>query len=330
MLKCWGNIEIYVNGKSEKMGILPISVVIPTMNRVNTLKETLQNIEASSFYPEEIIIVDQSTDDKICEEIKNTAASFSLNICYYHRVPSLTKARNFGIEKVKNDIVVFMDDDVNILQDTMINIHKIMQDNTISMIAGLDLNAGIEKSKMGYLFGKKSYKRRKIGHVAFGLYGRLPQNTDKRVETEWAMGFFFVVRKSLVDKWNLKWEEQFISYGYPEDLDFSHRYYIESKRNGLKCIVDPKIKVYHMVSKEWRETSWKVTYMQVINREYLTYKWELGFKSRILTRWSNFGLFVQRLLMRDNCLDVLKAQWFCDLHRKDIRKGNLHTEIYLK
>ena len=163
MLKCWENIEIYVNGKSEKMGILPISVVIPTMNRVNTLKETLQNIEASSFYPEEIIIVDQSTDDKICEEIKNTAAS-------------LTKARNFGIEKVKNDIVVFMDDDVNILQDTMINIHKIMQDDTITMIAGLDLNAGVEKSKMGYLFGKKSYKRRKIGHVAFGLYGRLPQN----------------------------------------------------------------------------------------------------------------------------------------------------------
>lgn len=316
--------------KSENMNTIPISVVIPTMNRVNTLKETLNHIENSSHYPEEIIIVDQSTDSKICDEIKNVTDMFPLNIHYYHREPSLTMARNFGIEKVKNDIVVFMDDDVNIPEDTMAEIYNIMTDTSISMIAGLDFNAGIEKSKMGYLFGKKSYKRRHSGHIAFGLYGRLPQNVQARAETEWAMGFFFVVRKSLVYKWNLDWESQFISYGYPEDLDFSHRYYMASKKENLKCIVDPKVKVYHMVSKEWRETSWKVTYMQIINREYLTYKWGLGFKSRILTRWSNFGLFIQRLIKRDNCLDVLKAQWFCDRHRKDIRSGNLHTEIYLK
>lgn len=308
----------------------PLSIVIPTMNRVKTLQDTFKHLEASTVYPDEVIIVDQSTDEQSCNDIKILAEKSPLNTKYYHTTPSLTKARNFGLKKTKNDIVIFMDDDVNVLEDTIFNVHEIMTDSLISMIAGLDLNSGKEKSKMGYVFGKKSYKRRHIGHVACGMYGRFPRKTVARVNTEWAMGFFFVIRKSLVEGWNLEWEERFISYGYPEDLDFSHRYYLKSKENNLKCVIDPRVQVYHMTSQEWRETPRKVTYMQVINREYLTYKWGLGFSSRLMTRWSNFGLFIQRLLKRDNCLDVLKAQFYCDVHRKDIKNGNLHNEIYNK
>ena len=315
---------------SEFMDIINISVVIATMNRVKTLEETIEHLAKSSVYPAEIIVVDQSTTDDVVEEIKKLINTFDMNIKYVHNTPSLTKARNLGLKLAENDVVVFMDDDVNVLEDTFKKIYGIMQDNTISMIAGLDKNARPNASKMGYIFAKKSYKKRNVGHVAGGMYGRLPYGVTSRITTEWAMGFFFVIRKSLVEKWGLEWEEKFESYGYPEDLDFSYRYYFKSRENNLQCIIDPDVAVYHMVSQEWRETPRKVTYMQIVNREYITYKMNLGFKSRLLTRWSNFGLFIQRLLSRDNCFDVLKAQFYCDLYRKDIKQGNLHTEMYNK
>ena len=153
---------------------------------------------------------------------------------------------------------------------------------------------------------------------------------DKETPTQWAMGYFFAVRKSLVEKWNLDWDERFLSYGYPEDLDFSFRYYRESKKEGLKCIITPDVTVKHMCSQEWRETPSKVTYMYIVHREYLTYKWNLGFWSRVQTRWSNFGMLLERLIHRNNAIDVIKAQFFCDKYRKDIKRGNLHSELYMK
>lgn len=305
-----------------------ISVVIPTMNRAQSLLDTIAYLQDGIVCPDEIIVIDQSPQEEIRIQIQENLKKAKISCKYFHCKPSLTAARNFGLQQAKNDVVVFMDDDVRVQSNTMQNIQTIMEDFSVSMIAGLDLNAGTEKSKLGYIFGKKSYFKKNTGYVTSAMYGRLPQKTTVRVNTQWAMGYFFVIRKSLAQKWQLTWEEKFISYGYPEDLDFSYRYWKASKNEGLQCIVDPLVSVYHMVSKEWRETARTVTFMQIINREYLTYKWGLGWKARIMTRWSNFGVFCERFIKKDCCLDVLKAQYYCDRYRKDIKKGILHTELY--
>lgn len=300
------------------------------MNRIESLRDTLEFLEKSSILPDQIVVVDQSTNEKVHNENKKLCAQINMNIQVFFREPSLTAARNFGITKAENDIVIFMDDDVRVQENTIENITTLMSDSKISMIGGLDEKPSMTKSLIGYLFGKKSYKNRNIGHVTGALYGRYPMVVDKETSTQWAMGYFFVVRKSLVEKWNLDWDERFLSYGYPEDLDFSFRYYRESEREGLKCIITPDVTVKHMCSQEWREIPSKVTYMYIVNREYLTYKWGLGFWSRVQTRWSNFGMLLERLLHRNNAVDVIKAQLFCDKYRKDIKKGNLHTELYMK
>lgn len=305
-----------------------ISIVIPTMNRVQSLLDTIEYLQQGTDCPDEIIVVDQSKSEEVQEQIQSALKETKISCHYFHRPPSLTAARNFGLRQASNDVVVFMDDDVRVQPETIEHIQSIMEEDSISMIAGLDLNAGTEKSKLGYVFGKKSYRKRAVGHVTGALYGRLPQKTTQRVQTQWAMGYFFAIRKSLAQKWQLAWDERFHSYGYPEDLDFSYRYWRASKEEGLQCIVDPLVSVYHMVSKEWRETEKAVTFMQVIHREYLTYKWGLHWTARLFTRWSNFGLFCERAVRRNRCLDVLKAQYYCDCYRKDIKKGILHPELY--
>ena len=142
------------------------------------------------------------------------------------------------------------------------------------------------------------------------------------------MGYFFVIRKGLAERWGLDWDERLVTYAYAEDLDFSWRYCRRAKAEGLRCLITPDVAVRHRISTEWRETPRAVTTMELFHREYLTYKWGLGLFSRLCTRWANLGTFLSRLLHHDHCLDVLRAQLLCDWHRGDIRRGILHTELF--
>lgn len=311
-----------------------ISIIIPTMNRPNTLINTIESVMSSHRKPDEIVIVDQSCDLNMVEETRKKVINIAGNerVKYlYLKTPSSTAARNMGIDNCTNDVLIFMDDDINVKSDTFSSILEIMKDNSISMIGGLnelDMAVG-QGNKLGYLFGRKSLLKRNQGHVVKAVFGRYPSCINKRVETQWAMGYFFVVRRSLIKKWNIRWDERLVSYAYAEDLDFTYSYYKKSKAENKKCILDPKIIVKHLCSTEYREPSFKKTVMYVVNREYLSYKhFNKSILSRILVRWSNTGEFLFRLKKKESPMDVIKAQYYCDKYRRDIKRGNLHYELY--
>lgn len=310
--------------------MLPFTVIIATMNRTDALAETLASIQESSVLPAETLIIDQSTKPETAEAIRSMCTQYAFPITYYHlERPSLTGARNFGLTKANNDTLIYMDDDVSVQKDTFSNIARAMEDQSLAMIAGWNLQETKGNNRLGYLFGLKSRKKEKLGgYVTAAVFGRYPKRLEAERPTEWAMGYFFVVRKQLAQKWKLCWDERLITYGYPEDLDFSVRYARHARAERKQCILSPKVAVYHRVSQEWRETSRTVTFMKVINREYLSYKLGMPRRSRLATRWANFGMFLSRLIARDRPFDVLKAQYYCDRYRKDIRNGNLHTEFY--
>ena len=320
------NRERFIMQKKD----ISFSLIIATMNRLETLIQTFAELEKTSVVPNEIIILDQSTESAVINGIKRLSMSTKFHIRYYHLdYPSLTHARNVGLQYAKNDILIYMDDDVSVETDTFRNVCKIMEDETIALIGGLDSSTEKGKNPFGYFFGFKSHFRKNLGgYVTSAMYGRYRSGFTGWAKTEWAMGYFFVIRKSLAERWDLEWDERFILYGYPEDLDFSYRYAKKAESEGLECILDPTVSVVHRVSQEWRETKKAVTYMKIVNREYLTYKFGWSFFSRMVTRWSNFGLLIQRCIHRDRPMDVIKAQLFCDKYRHDVKNGILHTELY--
>lgn len=309
--------------------LLPISVVIPTMNRPSTLKQTIDQMLSNDMIPQQLIIVDQSQaeEDKMKNEQTVSAYLNILEVNYIHQeIPSLTKARNIGIEYCKNEIVVCSDDDIEVEKNTFENIFLKMKDSSIAMIAGIDKNMPAHTSKIGYLFGTKSLLKKDIGHITKSMLGRYPNNIIKDTETMWAMGYFFVVKKSLIYKWGLKWDENLQSYAYPEDLDFSYSYFKFSKKENLKCILTPEVTVKHLASQEYRIPSKKQTYMYVIHREYLSYKHNIGFLARLAVRWTNFGYLLMRLKNKENISDFVQAELYCLLNRKRIKKGNFKID----
>ena len=313
----------------QEQRILPISVLIPTMNRVNALQRTLESYLSADSLPGEIVVVDQSEDAAMEQLITKISANHSsVAIEYFHQdMPSLTKARNNAVRLAKNEIIVFSDDDVDVYNDTLDNVYDIMSSSDISMLAATNDEECGKSSPVGFFVGTRSFVNRNIGHVTKAMLGRYPDIVKGTVPTRWAMGYFFAVKKSLIDRWQLEWDENLSSYAYAEDLDFSFSYYKKSKSEGLKCILDERVHVKHLASKEYRVPSKKSTYMYVLNRAYLSYKHKMGVSSYLAMSWCDFFKTVERFLRKENPKDIINARKYFIKHKSEIKNGKLNYDF---
>ena len=304
------------------------------MNRPDSLERTLNVMASSNGLPNQIIVVDQSEtiEDRIKNElILRSFENKFIDVKYViQNVPSLTKARNNGLAYVANEIVVMSDDDVDVKPDSFAHIHQLFQDETIAMVGGInELDNLAQQSLLGVLFGKSSYRKRYIGHVTKSVYGRFPLHCEETTPSEWAMGFFFVVRKSLTDRWGIRFDEHLQYYAYAEDLDFTYNYYKHAKKEGLKCIISSLLTVRHNVSTEYRIPTKKQTYMVILHRRYICAKHKMGLFAEIACIWCDFGDVLYRALHKQSILNVLSALFFYIKHRSDIKKGEFHYSKFM-
>ena len=297
---------------------VPVSVIIPTMNRPETLERTLSSYASGEMMPDQIVIVDQTQNEQTRELVERIGNKYGCDYIY-RADPSSAAARNLGQQAARNEIIVFSDDDIDVYDDTITQIVKIMQRQEVALIAATDDLTGISQTNIGYLLGTKSYAKRKIGHVTRSVLGRYPDHVEGEVETEWAMGFFFVVRKSCIEKWKVNWDERLISYAYAEDLDYSYRYCARAKEEGMKCILSDKVHVKHLASKEYRIPSRKSTYMYAIHRRYISDKNHIG--SRFAMDWCDFWRILERVIKRENPGELVGALKAARLLRKNEYKN---------
>ena len=307
--------------------ILPISVLIPTMNRPESLERTLKKYMSAKFVPAQIVVVDQSVKKDVADKNKKLLESIANEISFqyvYKKEPSLTKARNNALKEASNEIIICSDDDIDVYDNTLENVYLIMKDLNISMIAGLDDNMKLSSSKIGCLLGFKSLKNIHIGHVTSSMLGKFPDKIENETDTMWAMGFFFVIRKSLVNKWHLEWDEKLIGYAYAEDLDFSYAYYKKAKQENLRCIMTNKVRVLHLASQEFRTPTRKHMFMYVLNRYYLSNKHHMGWKSMISMKLTNNVMVLFQKLKGGNSKDLKDAIHYLKYHKEEIKQGKFN------
>lgn len=125
-----------------------ISVIIPTYNRIDSLRRTFSYLEKSKLKPLEVLIIDQSNADfsKLIQTL--CGEEDELNVVYIHlEKPSSTAARNVGIKMSKGDVLVFMDDDVDVDAETLSNVVDLFKDERLVMAGGLDKKDVYHNSK---------------------------------------------------------------------------------------------------------------------------------------------------------------------------------------
>ena len=308
-----------------------ISLLIPTMNRPNSLRSTLESYFTSNVVPDQIVVVDQSQCQKAQNENREVLSKFQDRAdCVYIRqlTPSITEARNRAFAASKYDIVICSDDDVEIYSDTLENVRDIMKDPQIAMIAGIDDNSRISHNLGGYILGTKSFFKRKMGHVTRSMLGRYPTHVNGQVMTEWAMGYFFVIRGSLVRKLGVSWDEKLTSYAYAEDLDFSYTLFKKATFMGYHCILSDKVRVKHLGSLEYRVPSRKSTFMYVINRYYIAYKHGCNDLTIASVDWVDFWMVIFRLIKRQNAGELISAMIRAKKVQTKLKLGEIDPSFY--
>jgi glucosyl-dolichyl phosphate glucuronosyltransferase len=131
--------EVNKNNNRKKEDIcrdLSVSVCIPTYNRPQKIKNLLCNIFKQYELPEEIVIVDSSPHREI-ESIIQKCNTCNIQITYDRSPKGLTLQRNKAIDLAKEDIILFLDDDIELDRMFIKEIKKVFLNDTDGKIAGL-------------------------------------------------------------------------------------------------------------------------------------------------------------------------------------------------
>ncbi len=296
---------------------MKFSLVVCTYMRPQPLLNLLNSVKKQTLYPNEILIIDGSTNN-LTQEVFDDNKFENLA---YHKVDDanrgLTKQRNFGVNLVGKeiDIVCFLDDDIvlepNYFED-LISTYKIHPEALA--VGGYIINeANWDKSKNETKHKSKFYfdgwereeslrfKMRRIcgllpdtnpGIMSTFSHGRstsfLPPS-EKIYETELIMGGVSSYKKEIFDK--LTFSNYFEGYGLYEDADFSLRI----AKLG-KLYLNTKAQLHHYHDYSGRPNKFKYGKMVVRNGWYV---WRVKYsnpniKSRIKWNATSFLLTLIR------------------------------------
>lgn len=275
---------------------MKFSLVVCTYMRPKPLSDLLASVKIQTLYPNEIIIVDGSTNEETKQIL---ASSIFQNLKYFlldaaHR--GLTKQRNFGVSKVDQDseIVCFLDDDT-ILEpnyfEEIINAFK--ADRDVVGVGGIAINENLWKKKNhektynpkryyefeGYVYpeGLRNVVRNYLGLQSNLTPGRMPEYshgktcsfpiTGKVYEVDLLIGMSFSFKKSVFQ--HIGFSTYFEGYGLYEDADFS----IKAQNFG-KNVISTKAQLSHFHNPSGRPNQYQYGKMVVRNGWYV---WRLKY-----------------------------------------------------
>jgi GT2 family glycosyltransferase len=322
---------IYSNDNS-----LVISVVIPTYNRAEDLRETLSSILKQTAAAKEIIVVDDSDANEtelLIDSLKDVQRSVDLIYVRNEGDKSTSAARNLGIRMARGNIVQFLDDDVILDRDYLSEIVKVFE----SLPGAMGVQGWmVQKSPKGLIkailrFAKRAFY---LTHTVENGCSVLPSTNVTyphilrgTIPCEWLHGCNFSLRRSVLSEFSF--DEKLKEYAWKEDLDFTYR--IHQKYPGTLYIA-PKARLIHKASVAGRRPLEIVAYLKDSYELYIFFKdFDRGIKDRIIFIWSKFGALLFLLFagrsksIGDVATELLywfKAQSLCIKHLEEIKKGD--------
>jgi len=147
---------------SSKENDYKVSVIIPTLNRINTLQRAIDSVIAQSFESIEIIVVDNGSSDGSVKMLKKYYPIVKL--IHEHKV-GVSASRNKGIKYASNPWIAFLDSDdawdrkklekqINLLHNSH-DKYRLIHTNEIWIRNGKQINQMKKHQKFGgYIFNQ--------------------------------------------------------------------------------------------------------------------------------------------------------------------------------
>ena len=266
--------------------------------RPQSVLQLLQSVQEQTLYPDEILIIDGSTNQETELMLKDNP----FRNLYYFAVPpehrGLTKQRNYGIERLGSshdltpneiEVVCFLDDDTVLESRYFEEIIKTFEENhAISGVGGVAINENswslAEPNKKydsrlyyqweGFVYkeGQRNVVRNYLGLQSHLGPGRMPDFSHgktcgfplngKSYEVDLLIGMSFAFRRKVVD--SIRFSSYFEGYGLYEDADFSLRALAFGKN-----VVNTQAQLHHYHHPSGRPNQYRYGKMVVRNGWYV-------------------------------------------------------------
>jgi GT2 family glycosyltransferase len=296
--------------------------------RPNALLKLLNSVTVQSVYPDEILIIDGSSNTHTQELIEQNSFKNLSHYLVAQEDRGLTKQRNYGIAKTSktSEIICFLDDDTVLEPNYFEEVIKAFQsDDAIVGVGGVAINENnwSRKEPQKYYNAIKYYQwddfvypegARNIVRNLLGLQsnlgpGKMPEYSNGRTcgfpldgkiyEVDLLIGMSFSFRKIVYE--NTAFSTYFEGYGLYEDADYS----IKAQKFG-KNVIATKAQLYHYHDQSGRPNKFQYGKMVVRNGWYVwrlkyptpslkaIFKWNAIVGVLIIIRFSNIFTTTKR------------------------------------
>lgn len=259
-----------------------ISVIIITYNRLNSLIGVLDDLAKQTYFPSEVIIVDQTPNDSVKEALKQWNVILPIKYVF-QKQPSSAIARNNGVKNSskESEIVMFLDDDMRIDPKYIEEIVKVFREFDAYGVGGY-----IKPSDriMHRIIRPIFYGDKYLGRVIIPTEGEILRDLKETKENQWLSGGTMSYKKVVFDK--LNFDEKLKRWSYKDDMDFSYRVH---KEFG-KLYITPHAKIVHLSEHTAKIPKPYEILMKLSYRLYFSKKNHFhSFKNSILFWWSIIG-----------------------------------------
>jgi len=266
------------------------------------MRKTLASIASQSLLPDEVVVVDASIDRRVMEVVEHSA----LPSLYIASEPGLTRQRNKGVAASSGDILVFLDDDIELIPGCLQAFVAALCDKQInaSAVCGRVLNVlprlDTTISKFFYAIDKALQcffmlpEESNAGTFKYSTASTRPHLSDKAGFTQVLSGGCSAYLKSVFEV--VRFDEYFETYGYAEDVDTS----LQIINAGLKIYYEPRAAIYHYPSGTSRIARRDSSRMLIGNSYYIYRKHFAGnWLKTSAVIWSFIGFATSAFLHRD-------------------------------
>ncbi len=221
------------------------SVIIPSYNRADEIKELLASLNLLQFPTDrfEVIIADDGSNDETQQVVRQAQTQYPYTLSYFsQKNQGPGTARNLGISKAHGDFFIFVDSDVTVPATWLTNIDIALHKDQADAFGGPDtfrkdfppLLKAINYSMTSFL-------------TTGGLRGKKGKKLAKFYPRSFNMGLSRSLQKNIGG---------FSSLRHGQDIEFSHRIL----NSGAKVIFVADAPVFHK-----RRTNLRRFFRQVFN-----------------------------------------------------------------
>jgi len=276
---------------------LTVSIVIPTKDRPDELKVTMETVLKQTALDRilELVIVDQSTTDETKRYLEELQKRVPFRIKYvYSNIPSVTRSKNIGLKNSEGDIVLFLDDDVTLAPDFVEKILEVYEKHPEAIGVG----GYLVSTRYGRLY--RIYARlfllphddKNRARVLPSTFVTYPVGLKDVIRAEWIPGGCSSFRRAIFKE--MLFDENFGRRSSKGDVDFAYRLHLKYPGS---MFITPHAKMIHRASKKQRLKPYQTIYVREVQTLYFIYKNMLPYEKSAVKRivymlaylWSAIG-----------------------------------------